>query len=95
VLSRYVPSPKSFCCYLQKQGLRELSFVFPAKSIGITICRAPSFRSNNDKNTSGQVRRHLDIGVDMGFPAMVEVVRGGPAVGVLNPGDMVSKVHSE
>lgn len=41
------------------------------------------------------MRRHLDIGVDMGFPAMVEVVRGGPAVGVLNPGDMVSKVHSE
>jgi hypothetical protein len=77
---------------IEKQRLRELSFVFPAKSIGITICRAPTHGSNISKNAA-QVRRHLDIGVDLGFPAMVEVVRGGPAVGILNPGDMVSKVR--
>lgn len=64
--------------------VREFSFVFPAKSIGITIQCAGGPASKK----GGAVT----AAVGVGFPAVVELVRTGPAKGVLRPGDILSKV---
>ena len=64
--------------------MREVSFVFPAKSIGITIQRA-----GGSVTKEGGV---VTAAVGVGFPAVVELVRTGPAKGVLRPGDILSKV---
>ena len=65
--------------------MREVSFVFPDKSIGITVQRTGGVASKKGSAVAAAA--------GTGFPAVVELVRAGPALGVLRPGDILSKVN--
>jgi hypothetical protein len=73
------------CPFLGMSGhVIERSVLFPAKSIGVTIQSAGGTASKQGVSASIS---------GAGFPGVVEAVRDGPAVGLVEPGDIVSKVN--